>query len=94
MATMLYVGGVPAGCHADVVQAAFLPFGDILSIHVDGRTAWVEFEEEADAQDAIDNMDASELYGCTLRVSRRRRKGEEEEGRPVWQQEGWIQSQA
>ncbi|KAG7400283.1 hypothetical protein PHYBOEH_006420 [Phytophthora boehmeriae] len=73
----LYVGGLDKQVTEEGLYTAFVPFGPIKStqIPLDYSTqrskgfGFVEFEEEADARAAIDNMDESELFGRTLRVT-------------------------
>jgi len=75
--TILYVGGVEESVTEDVLHAAFIPFGPLRSVQLprnfkENRLrgfAFVEFEEEEDCLDAIDNMDGAELHGKTLRVN-------------------------
>lgn len=102
----IYVGGIAREVGKETIRQAFLPFGDIVLVDLplfgedEGKTghrgyAFVEFEEPEDAREAIDNMDLSELYGKTLRVSKAKDKKKElEEGlnseKAVWQQEGWL----
>jgi RNA recognition motif-containing protein len=62
--TTLYVGGLDETVNKDTVHAAFIPFGDILDIsvpldHATGKHrgfAFVQFEEGADAEAALDNL--------------------------------------
>uniref|UniRef100_K3W6Z2 RRM domain-containing protein n=1 Tax=Globisporangium ultimum (strain ATCC 200006 / CBS 805.95 / DAOM BR144) TaxID=431595 RepID=K3W6Z2_GLOUD len=73
----LYVGGLEKQVTEQVLHAAFVPFGPIKSVQVPMDYAtqsskgfgFVEYEDTADAQEAMDNMDESELFGRTLRVS-------------------------
>lgn len=73
----LYVGGLDNQVTEQALYTAFVPFGPIKSVQIplDYRTqrakgfGFVEFEDEADAKAAIDNMDESELFGRTLRVT-------------------------
>lgn len=73
----MYVGGLEESVREDVVRAAFIPFGDILDVQVpmdhvkqtNKGYAFVEFAEESDASDALDNMHNGELYGRVLRVT-------------------------
>merc|ERR1719474_1426934 len=73
----LYVGGLESKVTSETLHAAFLPFGEIISISipVDHSTkehrgfGFVEFEDIDDAQHAIDNMDGAELFGRSLRVN-------------------------
>ncbi|CBZ53978.1 putative peptidyl-prolyl cis-trans isomerase E [Neospora caninum Liverpool] len=79
----LYVGGLAEEVEEEVLRAAFLPFGDIkqLEIPKDKTTGlhrgfgFIEFEEEDDAKEAMENMDNAELYGRTLRVNLSRSGG-------------------
>jgi peptidyl-prolyl isomerase E (cyclophilin E) len=62
----------------ELIRAAFIPFGDILTVHIptdghSGRTrgfAFIEYEEPEDAAAAQDNMHNAEFYGkvitCTI----------------------------
>ncbi|KAF1784104.1 hypothetical protein JG688_00000212 [Phytophthora aleatoria] len=73
----LYVGGLDNQVTEQGLYTAFVPFGPIKSVQIpmDYKTqrgkgfGFVEFEDEADARAAIDNMDESELFGRTLRVT-------------------------
>lgn len=73
----LYVGGLDEGVVLSTLQAAFVPFGELTDVQlpVDVATGkhrgfgFVEFADEADAKDAIDNMHNSELFGRVLRVT-------------------------
>lgn len=73
----LYVGGLDNQVTEQALYTAFVPFGPIKSVQIplEYKTqrskgfGFVEFDEQADAQAAIDNMDESELFGKTLRVT-------------------------
>lgn len=87
----LYVGGLAEEVTTDVLRAAFLPFGDLKDVQVplDMHTqknkgfGFVEFEEEADAEAAVENMDAAEIFGRVIRVNfARMRAGRA--GKAVW----------
>ncbi|OWZ24834.1 Peptidyl-prolyl cis-trans isomerase E [Phytophthora megakarya] len=73
----LYVGGLDGQVTEQGLYTAFVPFGPIKSVQIPldyhsqrGKGfGFVEFDEEADARAAIDNMDDSELFGRTLRVA-------------------------
>ena len=86
-----------------VLQAAFIPFGDItdISVPLDYSTqkhrgfAFVEFESVEDAAAAIDNMNESELFGRTVRVNIARPKMlKEGSARPVWSEDAWLKKYA
>ncbi|TMW60597.1 hypothetical protein Poli38472_000639 [Pythium oligandrum] len=76
----LYVGGLDRQVTEEVLYAAFVPFGAIKQVQIPTdfaarnaapgkRHGFVEFEDADDARAAIDNMDESELFGKTLRVT-------------------------
>lgn len=100
---MIYVGGLAEEVDEKVLEAAFVPFGDIVEVNVpiDYETekhrgfAFVEFELPEDAQAAIDNMSDSELYGRTLRVNLAKpMKIKEGSSRPIWASDEWLQKYA
>ncbi|CEG49167.1 peptidyl-prolyl cis-trans isomerase e-like [Plasmopara halstedii] len=73
----LYVGNLDNQVTEQGLYMAFVPFGPIKSVQIplDTRSqrgkgfGFIDFEDEADAKAAIDNMDESELFGKTLRVT-------------------------
>eukprot|EP00879_Flechtneria_rotunda_P014242 GHRR01014879.1.p1 GENE.GHRR01014879.1~~GHRR01014879.1.p1 ORF type:complete len:165 (+),score=77.74 GHRR01014879.1:294-788(+) len=75
--TTLYVGGLHEMVNEEILQGAFLPFGDLkdVNIPIDHATGqhrgfgFVEFEEKEDAAAAIDNMHNAEIYGRVLKVN-------------------------
>ena len=100
---VLYVGGIAEEVDEKILQAAFIPFGDItdITIPLDYSTqkhrgfAFVEFELVEDAAAAIDNMNESELYGRTIRVNVARPKMlKEGSSRPVWSEDAWLRKHA
>lgn len=74
---LLFVGGLDDAVSKDTLLGAFGIFGEIVSVEIpiDSNTfkprgfAFVEFLDADDAKEAIDNMDASELFGRTIRVN-------------------------
>lgn len=76
----VYVGGLDTNLVTPAtLSEAFIPFGEIVDITLPKPEApsstelhrgfgYVEFEEAADAKEAIDNMDQSELYGRVIKV--------------------------
>jgi peptidyl-prolyl isomerase E (cyclophilin E) len=72
----LHIAGLDDGVSSEVLLGAFSVFGEIrnIDIPIDNQSGksrgfgFIEFIEEEDAKDAIDNMDESELYGRTIRV--------------------------
>ena len=100
---VVYVGGLADEVGEKMLQAAFIPFGNItdISIPLDYSTqkhrgfAFVEFELVEDAAAAIDNMNESELYGRTVRVNVARPKMlKEGSSRPVWSEDSWLREHA
>ncbi|CAK7203228.1 hypothetical protein SEUCBS139899_005959 [Sporothrix eucalyptigena] len=60
--------------------------------------AYVEFEDADDAREAIDNMDKSEFFGRTIRVTAAKAPKTANEGlgsmTAIWKQETWIAQNA
>jgi peptidyl-prolyl isomerase E (cyclophilin E) len=52
--------------------------------------AFVEFEDEDDAHDAIDNMDGSEIFGRVVRCNVAKAIPKLTAGKAVWNSEEWI----
>mmetsp|Transcript_63572 Transcript_63572/g.113126 ORF Transcript_63572/g.113126 Transcript_63572/m.113126 type:complete len:125 (-) Transcript_63572:54-428(-) len=91
----VYVGGLEDQVDRKVLEAAFLPFGELktVEIPVDMKTGkhrgfgFVEFLEIEDAEAAMDNMHHAELFGRTLRVNLARAQNNKpttESNRPIW----------
>ncbi|KAF4667089.1 hypothetical protein FOL47_003740 [Perkinsus chesapeaki] len=97
MARTVYVGGLEEQVDKTVIMAAFQTFGEIKKVELPierGTSkhrgfAFVEFYEEGDAKDAVDNMNESELYGRTLRVNMARQPGSSgpDPHKPIWADE-------
>ncbi|CAG9537795.1 unnamed protein product [Cercopithifilaria johnstoni] len=97
----LYVGGFGEEVNEKVLQAGFVPFGEIVSVSVplDYETGkhrgfgFVEYELADDAAAAIDNMNDSELFGRTIRCHfARPPKANERSQRPVWADDEWLKT--
>lgn len=76
----VYVAGLASIVNQSSLHAAFIPFGEIVDISLPKPEApsstelhrgygYVEFEDPADAKEAIDNMNQAELFGRVLKVS-------------------------
>jgi len=100
---MIYVGGLAEEVDTKVLNAAFIPFGDIVEVNmpIDYETekhrgfAFIEFELPEDAQASIDNMNESELFGRTLRVNLAKpMKIGKDSMRPIWATDEWLQKYA
>jgi len=105
MATV-FVGGFGEEVTEAIVQAAFIPFGIIKEIHMPrdyeaGSSgshksfAFVSFEEEEDAQQAIDNMEGAELLGRSIRCNHAKDmpKAAEISHKALWNQESFLEQQ-
>ncbi|PVF97783.1 RNA-binding domain-containing protein [Serendipita vermifera] len=109
----VFIGGLAQTVDENVLLEAFAPFGDIMEIQIppaagtngdqppaDGKHrgfAFVTFGTQADAQDAIDNMDMNELKGKVLKVSLARPQRAPVQGagnRAIWETEEWLQVHA
>lgn len=97
---LLYIGGLAEEVDEKMLHAAFIPFGDIIDITIplDFETeahrgfAFVEYEADADAAAAMDNMDEAELFGRTLKVNIARpiKMKDGHYSRPVWADDSWL----
>ncbi|MCJ1353107.1 MAG: hypothetical protein MMC33_003092 [Icmadophila ericetorum] len=105
----VYVGGLDNAVNERILSDAFLPFGEIVDISLPKPEApsstdphrgfgYVEFEVPADAKEAIDNMDQSELFGRVIKVAAAKPQKESNEGlgskTAIWEQEGWLAKHA
>ncbi|KAJ9614148.1 hypothetical protein H2200_002284 [Cladophialophora chaetospira] len=104
----IYVGGLDTTLvTAATISEAFIPFGEIADITLPKPEkpsstdlhrgyGYVEFEDAADAKEAIDNMDQSELYGRVIKVAMakpdRKESGQVGLGSAtaIWEQEGYL----
>jgi len=104
----IYVGGLDTNLVTSAtLSEAFIPFGEISGITLPKPEkpsstdlhrgfGYVEFEDAADAKEAIDNMDQSELYGRVIKVAmakpERRETGEVGLGSTtaIWEQEDYL----
>ena len=89
----LYVGGLEESVTADILRAAFVPFGEVtdLSLPLDQTSskhkgfAFVQFDDKLDAAEAMDNMNNAELFGRVLRVNLAKPDAIKGGHRPVWE---------
>jgi RNA recognition motif-containing protein len=97
----VFVGGLDPAVTQQTIYHAFLPFGDIVEVNLPKPDlpgakeehrgfGYVEFETAADANDAIDNMDRSELYGQVIKVAAAKPQKDANEGlgskTAIWEQ--------
>jgi peptidyl-prolyl isomerase E (cyclophilin E) len=95
----LYIGGLADEVDEKTVEAAFIPFGDIIEVQmpIDYATgkhrgfAFVQFESVDDATSAIDNMNDAEIFGRTLKVSYAKpMQIKEGYSKAVWNDDDWL----
>jgi len=100
---IIYVGGLADEVDQKVLNAAFIPFGDIIEVNlpIDYETekhrgfAFIEFELAEDASAAIDNMNEGEMFGRQLRCNLAKpMRSKEGANRPVWASDEWLQKYA
>ncbi|KAI5694622.1 hypothetical protein M8J76_012519 [Diaphorina citri] len=100
---IIYVGGLAEEVDDKVLNAAFIPFGDLVDIQMplDYETekhrgfAFIEYENAQDAAAAIDNMNDSELFGRIIRVNLAKpQKVQQTSSKPVWASDTWLQKHA
>ncbi|MES1918293.1 hypothetical protein MHBO_000280 [Bonamia ostreae] len=90
----LFVGGFPPEVNEKVLHAAFITFGEIKYIQIPMHPltekhkgyGFLEFEEAADAADAMANMDRSEIYGRVVHVNYAKPVKFTDKNKPVWAQ--------
>ncbi|KAG9630107.1 peptidyl prolyl cis-trans isomerase cyclophilin, partial [Aureobasidium melanogenum] len=105
----VYVGGLTSAVDSHTLHNAFIPFGPIVNISLPKPElpsnpephrgfGYVEFENPQDAQEAIDNMDQSELFGRVIKVNLAKEQKAEGEGlgskTAIWEQEGYLAKHA
>lgn len=64
----IYVGGLTESATVDELYEHFIQFGQINGLIVNRNFGFVQFETEAQAQDAISKADGSVFQGKTLSV--------------------------
>ncbi|KAI4817317.1 peptidyl prolyl cis-trans isomerase cyclophilin [Aureobasidium sp. EXF-8845] len=105
----VYVGGLTSAVDSHTLHNAFIPFGPIVNISLPKPElpsnpephrgfGYVEFESPQDAQESIDNMDQSELFGRVIKVNLAKEQKAEGEGlgskTAIWEQEGYLAKHA
>lgn len=91
MKSTIYVAGLDNAVNDKILADAFLPFGEIVDVtlpkpELPSSTdlhrgfGYVEFEIPADAKEAINNMDQSELFGRVLKVAPAKPQKDSNEG--------------
>lgn len=101
----IYVGGLDNAVTEASLADAFVPFGEVIAVTIPKPElpsssdhhrgfGYVEFEVPSDANEAIANMDQSELFGRIIKVAAARPQKESNEGlgskTAVWEQEAWL----
>ncbi|KAI8900828.1 peptidyl-prolyl cis-trans isomerase E-like protein [Globomyces pollinis-pini] len=100
--TTLFVGGLLQTVNEQIVNAAFIPFGEIIKIQLPRDTdnpenhrgfAFIEYEFAEDCLAAIENMHLSELHGKLLKVNLARQgKYHEIQTKAVWENDDFVRS--
>ncbi|KAF7723932.1 Peptidyl-prolyl cis-trans isomerase cyp10 [Apophysomyces ossiformis] len=93
-------GGLDQEVTEEMLHAAFIPFGDIVAVQLAPDPGshnphrgfgFVEYELEADALDAIDNMHHAELNGRVIKVSMAKpQKITAASNKAVWADDAWL----
>ncbi|KAI7348941.1 hypothetical protein KC336_g22669, partial [Hortaea werneckii] len=97
----VFVGGLDNQVTTQTLHDAFIPFGEIVDVslpkpELQSSTdphrgfGYVEFSLPEDAREAIDNMDASEIFGRVIKVNQAKPQKDHNEGlgskTAVWEQ--------
>ena len=71
MTAIVRISDLDSRVTRDVLVAFCSPFGEIRSVDIPPNKgfAYVEYYESQDAEDCVDNLDLSDLYGATVRVA-------------------------
>ncbi|PVV05104.1 hypothetical protein BB560_000380 [Smittium megazygosporum] len=98
--TILFVNGLDPAVDEKILQAAFIPFGEIIEVNLPNDLGsknqhkgfgFVEFEDPEDAYDAVDNMNNAEFFGKTIHVSfAKAGKFTKSSGKAIWSDENWL----
>ena len=89
----VYVGNLPLEINKEDIRDVFVVFGDIRDIELvcDDRGrfkgfAYVYFEDDEDAEEAVFNINDGEYFGRVLKVQRAKRQ-KAPQARPIWDEE-------
>lgn len=97
---MVYVGNLPEQANYEMIHEAFIPFGDIKAIDIPADIlskekrgfAFVEYEDEEDADHAIFNKHNSLMNNNSLVVEHARpMRSKDILNRPIWADEDYHQ---
>ena len=98
----LFIGGLVPAVTEELLHSICIPFGDIIKVQlpISSETnqhrgfAFVEFEEMEDCQEAIYNLNLSELQGKLLKVNLARPgKYQDIQEKAIWEDEEYIKMQ-
>lgn len=78
----IYIGNISYNMTPEEIKEVFLPFGNVLSVKIitDKQTgkskgyAFVEMENDADAENAIKGLNETEVKGRSVKVNSAHRK--------------------
>eukprot|EP01027_Heterolobosea_sp_BB2_P005924 GEZU01009014.1.p2 GENE.GEZU01009014.1~~GEZU01009014.1.p2 ORF type:complete len:123 (-),score=4.06 GEZU01009014.1:926-1294(-) len=77
----LFVGRIPRGLTSKELDEAFSKFGKLTRCDVKGGYGFVTYSNEKDAEEAISNMNNTELKGSTINVEWTKGKERKRSGR-------------
>eukprot|EP00002_Diphylleia_rotans_P018904 TRINITY_DN3654_c0_g4_i1.p1 TRINITY_DN3654_c0_g4~~TRINITY_DN3654_c0_g4_i1.p1 ORF type:complete len:204 (-),score=48.91 TRINITY_DN3654_c0_g4_i1:468-1079(-) len=82
----VYVGHLPSDVRSSEVRDLFSKFGRIRSVDVKARFAFLEFDDERDASDAVRDMDGYSFDGerIVVEIAKSRRRETRESDGPVF----------
>ncbi|KAL1923521.1 uncharacterized protein VTP21DRAFT_8501 [Calcarisporiella thermophila] len=97
----IFVGGLDEQVNEQTLHAAFLPFGEIITVNMPPDPSshnkhrgfgFIEFEHAEDAKAAVDNMHLSELFGRTIKVNLSRNVNVRDGAGPraIWSEEAYM----
>lgn len=108
---VVYVGGLADNVTTAIIRAAFVPFGNLKSVDIpmdytSGQHkgfCFVEFDNAEDAEEAIYNMDGSDLLGRTIKVTLAQANqvnklsggtnSTNNDNQAIWKSDEWFQQQ-
>ncbi|KOS16570.1 peptidyl-prolyl cis-trans isomerase e [Malassezia pachydermatis] len=98
----VYIGGLAEQVNEETLLSSFGTFGDISDVQLPKETdqptkhrgyAFITYNEEEDAEDAIDNMNLNEFHGNVISVNfaKAQKISTNDTRRPIWETDAWLQ---
>lgn len=75
MVNKVHIGNLPDNCKAEAVKDLFLKFGEVLDVNVIKNYAFVTMETESAANEAVNTLDKTKLFGKDITVQRAKSQG-------------------